>query len=227
MVEAVAAEISQDQVHEEKEAAKVVFSGTIAEGLTAGGAVVLTIVGLIGAFPQLLLSISVIALGVALLFVGAAISAKFYDLISETTENKVQVAELSGGAAAESLAGIFAIILGILAVLRLQPMYLIPAAIILTGGCLVLGAGANARVTSLRIAKPERHPVAREVARQAALSATGFQILIGLAAITLGILALNNIAPQILSLVAVLGMSGSILLSGSALAGRMMTQFHF
>jgi hypothetical protein len=227
MDDAVATQLSDERMHEEKETAKVIFSGTLAEGLVAGGAVILSIIGLIGAMEQTLLSVSVIALGAALLFEGAAISARFYELVSETTKDKIGMAELSAGTAAESLAGIFTIVLGILAIIGLRPLLLIPAAIIMTGGCLILGAGANARLTSLRIAKPEQHYLVREIARQAALSTTGFQVLVGMGAITLGILALADVEPLTLSLVAVLGISGSILLSGSALAGRMFSIFRF
>ena len=135
------------------------------------------------------------------------------------------MAELGGGTSAESLAGIVGIVLGILSLLGLFPLYLIPAAIIAIGGCAILGAGLNVRLNAMRTSISEQHPLAREIAREAVLAATGLQVLVGIGAITLGILALTGIQPMTLSLVGILGLSGSIFFSSSAIAGRMSTMF--
>ena len=215
----------KDLTASERKTAQLLFSGSMAEGLVAGVAAVLAIIGLIGGFPTLLLSVATITLGAALLFEGASISARFYDLLAETSTSKVTAAELSSGTTAESLAGITGIALGILALVGIVPLVLIPSAAIVIGGCIILGAGANARLNALGAWKSEQHPVAREAAQQAVRAATGFQVLVGLGGITLGILALSGIEPLTLSLIAILSMSGSLLLSGSALAGRMINLF--
>ena len=152
--------ISEEEIHERK-TAQMLFSGSMAEGLVSGVAAVLAIIGLIGGFPLLLLSVATITLGAALLFEGAAISAKFYDLIAETSTSKVTAAELSSGTTAESLAGITGIALGILSLVGIVPLVLIPSAAIAIGGCIIMGAGANARIYAFGTWKREQHLVKR------------------------------------------------------------------
>ena len=216
MANAIGTQISQEQIHEEKRTAD----------LLSGGAVVLAIIGLVGAFPGLLLSISVIGLGGALLLEGASISARFYNLLSETAKDKFSIAELGLGTTAESFAGAAGVTLGILSLLRVMPIILIPSGIIVIGGCLILGAGANARLNHLGIGiRMEEHPHFRAIAREAVLASTSLQLLVGLGGITLGILALSGIEPLILSLTGVLVLSSSMLLSGSSIASRMASLF--
>jgi hypothetical protein len=219
--------VPEEQIHEEKKTAEVIFGGSVVEGLVATGAVVLSIIALTGGFPELLLAVSVIALGVALMFEGAAISLRLYNLLSETARNNFTMAELGLGTTVETIAGIFAAALGVLSILQIHPMILIPAAIILVGASLILGAGANARINAIRVRKTEEHPFAQEVTRQIVWASTEIQVLIGVGAITLGILSLCSVAPMILSLVAILGMAGSILLSGTAISSRMLAVFGY
>ena len=142
MAEHEVQQVSQE-TQEEKKTAEVLFGGSLAETLVAAGAVVLAIIGLVGAFPTLLLSIAAIALGSALLFDGAAFSARFTNLLQETTHNRAESAELSSGTSAESIGGIVGIALGILALLNIFPMVLVPAAVIVFGAALILGAGGG------------------------------------------------------------------------------------
>jgi hypothetical protein len=56
---------------------------------------------------------------------------------------------------------------------------------------------------------------------QEALSAASFtQVVVGMGAVILGVLAVIGISPMILSLVAMLAVGGSAVLSGGALFGR-------
>ncbi len=52
------------------------------------------------------------------------------------------------------------------------------------------------------------------------------QVLVGIGAIILGILALIGFATQVLNLIAMLALGCSTLLSGSAVASRVLTAFH-
>ena len=56
--------------------------------------------------------------------------------------------------------------------------------------------------------------------REIAVAASGTQMLIGVTAIVLGILALIGVDPLTLSLVGLLAVGASILFSGSAVSGR-------
>jgi hypothetical protein len=220
-------QISQE---EEKRTAEVLFGGSLAETLVAAGAVVLAIIGLVGAFPTLLLSIAAIALGSALLFDGAAFSARFANLLRETTHNRIESTELSTGTSAESVGGVIGIALGILSLLGIYPMILIPSAIIVFGATLILGAGANARLNALHIRNGNHHPhhpLLDEVTHEAVTAATGLQLLVGLGAVTLGIIALSGTLALHLSLIAVLAVGGAMLFSGSSLSTRMIGIFKF
>lgn len=218
-------------VHEEHPEARrrtieALFAGTLVGGLVAAGAATLAIIGLAGLFPGLLLSIATIGVGAAFLFEGAAIVARLSDLLYEVSEGKSEVAEIGAGTTGETLAGLAGVTLGILAILGVIPGVLIPCAVIIFGAALILGAGANMRINELTMAYRQEHPMARHIAREAVKGTTGLQVLAGLGAITLGILALSNIEPLTLSLVAVLGVSVAFLLTDTAVAGRMMTVFH-
>ena len=214
-----------EHIREEKKTAEVLFGGVTGEVLLAAGAVVLTIIALTGRMPEILLAVGVIALGAALVFESAAISLRIYNLLNETAKSRFGMAELGIGTTVESITGIAAIVLGVLAIFRLHPMVLIPAAIIVIGACLILEAGANARINALRVEKPEEHPYLEEITRQSVWATTEIQAIVGIGGVTLGILSLCGVFPMTLNLIAVLGMSAAAFLSGTALSGRMLKVF--
>jgi hypothetical protein len=200
---------------------EVALGGTATSGLIAAGAAVLAIIGLAGIFPSWLVAISAIVLGASFLFEGGAIVARRSALLQETTEGRVQSAELGAGITGETLAGLGGITLGILSLAGIVPAVLLPCAVIVFGGAMVIGSGANVRINDLALAYRQEHPVARRLAREAVVATTGLQALVGLGAITLGIISLVGIAPLILSLVAVLGVGATFMLSNAAIASRM------
>ncbi len=212
-------------LREEKRTGEFLFGGSVVEGLVAIGAGVLAIVALVGTFPLLLLSVAVIVTGAALLSEGATITARFRSLLHEFAHDRFSIAELGIGTTVESAGGVAAITLGILSLLHVYPMILIPAAIIAVGGSLILGAGTNARIDAIRIPYAQRHPIVAEITRETVLAATGIQMLVGMGAVTLGVLALCGIFPMTLSLVAVLAIASATLFSGSSLAGRAFEMF--
>lgn len=215
----------QEQAVEARRTAEVVMGGSLAEAVIGGGAVILAIVGLAGGMPMLLVGIATIAVGAALMFKGASLATRFSDILNETSEGRLDMAELGAGTTTESVGGAAGITLGILAVLNVVPLMLVSVAVILFGGTVILGAGADARLNHLRVYHSEKNPLAQMVAREAVSSATVVQLMIGLSAVVLGILALLNIQSMTLVFVALLGISAAVLLSGSALSGRMLTTF--
>ncbi len=214
-----------EHIREEKRTAEVIFGGVASEVILAGATVVLSIIALTGRMPEVLLAVSTIAIGAALVFESAAISLRLYNLLRETAKDRFGMAELGIGTTVESISGIVAIVLGVLAILRLHPMVLIPAAIITVGASLILEAGANDRINSLRIEKKEHHPYLEEITRQSVWATTALQSIAGIGGVALGVLALCNVTPMMLSLIAILGMSGAAFLSGTALSGRMLKVF--
>ena len=197
--------------------------GGVAEAIAAIAAVVLSIVGLAGGTPGYMLTIAIIALGASFLFEGAAVAARYSTLLSETHEH--QHAEVGSGIAAEAVAGVAGIALGILALLGISPLTLAAIAVIVFGGAMLLGGGAHARLNALRPAYAAGD-VTQRVAQEAVFVTSGGQILIGIGAIVLGILALLGMSPLMLALIATLGIGGSMLLSGTAIGTRMLSVLH-
>ena len=198
--------------------------GTSVAGRIAGiAAVAISIIGLAHLFPEILVSIATLAVGVALLFEGGAVAARFSGLIQEmeTPEDGVRW----GGMTAEFLAGATGIALGILALLHLAPMVLVPIAAIVYGCALILDSGVNNRLSALEARKNGIRGWKATVARESASATSNIHVLVGLTAVTLGILALVGFAPMVLSLVAMLGIGGASLLSGYMFGSRVQSVF--
>ncbi len=197
----------------------------MAETIGGAGAVVLAILALAGLLPAYLAAIATIAVGAALLFEGAAVAGRYRDLLKRVSENEIQATELGGGVSAESLGGLAGIALGILALLGVAPMALMSVAMIVLGGALLLSAGATSRLNHLQMRK-NTSPMAQMVAREAVSTAAGTQVLAGAGAIVLGILAVQGIAALVLVDVAALALGASVLLSGTALGGKMIAALY-
>jgi hypothetical protein len=210
-----------EREREEKQSAKVVAGGSITEALAGLAAAALAIIGLAGILPGYLAAIATIAVGVALLAQGAAVAARWSRLVAETPGYEWDPrTELGSGMTGEILGGAAALVLGILALVGVAPFILIPVALLTIGGAMLLGTGTTAdlgRAPGLGAA-----PRLERTTREISMAASGTQLLIGIAAIVLGILALIGFDPLVLSLVGLLATGASILFSGSAVSSRMV-----
>lgn len=205
----------QDVMGREQETTmSVVGGGSIAEAIGGAGAVVLTILGLVGLRAQDMAAIAAIAVGVALVLEGTAIAARFSDLISQAGKNLSDTAKLGAGMGAEFLGGVAGAILGVLAILDIVPMTLVATAVIVFGATLLLSSGVTYRVDLLASKLGETALSGTHIL--AAIVASGVQVLVGVAAIALGIIALIDVSPMILALVGLLIVGTSIVISGSA-----------
>ncbi|MFB6351665.1 MAG: hypothetical protein ABEN55_17760 [Bradymonadaceae bacterium] len=142
--------------------------------------------------------------------------------MDQAVESRSEKAALTGGVSTEVIGGIGGIVLGILALLAIQPMVLIPAATIAMGGAAFFGAGATEEMKDISFEQAGASRQSRHRASQGIAGAAGFQVFIGMAAAALGILALAGLAPLTLSLVAILSLGTSELISGAAVGGHMM-----
>lgn len=215
--------ITEEHLQEERRTIETLLGGTVGGGIIAIAGVVLAIIGLAGVYPQWLLAVATIAVGISFLIEGAAIASRLSELVHESTRGRVEMGELGSGVTGETLAGIAGIVLGVLGALNVYPAILLPVAAIVYGAGLILGAGANVRINELIVVHREDEARARYAVRQAVLAMTGLQVFIGLAAATLGIIALASSYPITLSLVAMLAVSGAFVLSDGAIAGRLLT----
>lgn len=212
----------------EKEAEKkslfAIMSGSFAEGIAGIAASIIAIVGLSGMMPERMLFISTIAVGAALLFQGVAVAVRFSHLVSETSKSKLDVAELGLGMSAESIGGAVGVVLGIL--FFTTNLIVLPAiASIIFGISVIFGSGLTIRLNSLEIRRSGENEFMKELAHQAVWAVVGIQMVLGLTAVTLGIISLAGINPMILSLVAMLCVGISDFLSGTAIGSRIMSVF--
>lgn len=205
-------------------AAKVEATGSFAEGVLGAGAATVAILGLLEIFPLLLASIAVIAIGAALFLHGGAMSMRYSRLAQLTTENKFEGNELGTGMTVETIGGIAGIALGILALIGILPMVLIASAIVVFGVTLIMGAGGMDRMNTLvsGIWESDR---ARRVAYDASQAGMSVQVLVGLGAVTLGILSLIGVAPLTLALVALLSLGAADFLTGTTAGASLSKAF--
>ncbi len=206
-----------------REEERYMKGGSLAEGIAGGAGVALSIIGLASILPHYMIPISTIALGISFVYEGGAVAKRFTRLLGETKKGWFDVSGLGTGLTAEVVGGIAGIILGILTLLNVSPMVLMPAAAIVFGGTLVFSSGISARLDELLIGRMGEDAVFKDVAREAVAASAGVSLLFGVAAITLGILAIVGLSPAILNLVALLGVGLSNLLSGSAISTRILS----
>jgi hypothetical protein len=208
--------------HREERAVRAIEGGSMTEAVGGAAAIVLAILGLIGVLPEVMASIATIAVGVALLTIGGVIAARYARAIGPAESPTIR-REITGGMGMEALAGVATVVLGILALLRIAPITLLAVATIVLGAAMLMASGAMARLESLARTEPlgAEHPKTHDVV----YAATGSEVLVGVGAVVLGILALSGHAPLTLVLVALLSIGASVLVSGSALAARFFESF--
>ena len=201
---------------EEAKSMYAMAGGSATEALLGAGVVVLSILGLLNILPQYMASVSVIALGAALLVGGGALAARFSRAVS-AAERSTAAEAVQGGVAIQALAGVAAVVLGILALLGTMPATLLAISLIAIGGGVLLSGSAIAQVNSM---------IARMSGRsEAMIGVAGIDVIVGLGAIVLGILVLAGFNPATLILIGTLSLGAGLLLSGSALAGRAISMF--
>jgi hypothetical protein len=180
------------------------------EAATAAAAAVLCIIGLSGRATMLLVAITTIVLGVALLIEGGGLVARQRHYLSfgeprDAFQGQAERhVEHMGRTSAESIAGISGIVLGILSLFRVAPHFLLPISLIIFGAGMLMGTSMSTRGGV----------------------AGGGHGLIGVAAVVLGILALVGVSPTALILVGFLAVSFALIFSGTFLGARLLGPHH-
>jgi len=195
--------------------------GSFTEGIGGAGAVVLAILGLIGVLPAPLAAIAAIAIGLSLAIGGGSVASQYSRLLVKTEPRPVAQV-VAAGMSMEALCGLAGVVLGILALLHVNELILLPSSLLVFGGALLMASIATARINDVRI---RLAPVeeTHELAQDAVYAASGSEVLIGAAAVVLGILALSGFDPLTMTLVGLLSVGASVLLSGMSMAGRMIS----
>lgn len=195
-------------------AARVIEGGVGLEAAAGAATVALAILALAGVVPADLMAIAVIVGGAGLLIRGASVGSRIRRLMARTRDQLEEV-ELVTGIGAEAVAGIGGVVLGILALIGLDPGVLVAAAVVAFGAALFIGAGSK-RATTAALRSSDS-----STARVVAEGDAGAEILIGLGVAVLGILALISVGPAAtLSLVGLLALGGGMLLDGVPILGQ-------
>jgi hypothetical protein len=211
--------IQPSEIHENE---VVVMGGWLAEAIAGAGAIVLSILGLAGIFPSILLPASIIALGSAFVLQSSSIGSRFNWVLRETTNSAFETGEVGVGMTTEFVGGVAGIALGVLSLLGLVPDVLMPIGVLVFGLTLLLGVGVQTRLNHMEADCDETHHMIRRIAREAVSAASGIQILFGLGAVTLGILSLIQVfVPAVLTLIAILAVGGATFFSGVTVSARM------
>lgn len=196
--------------------------GGFVDALGGIAAIVLAIIGLSGVKPEVLVSISTIVFGAALLIQGGAMLSEFAQ-IEATPETAI--APGGGGISGLFLVGVAGIVLGVLALLGLHAAVLTAVAVIAFGVALLTSSsGVWQLLTSRSVAmRFQTHsPMVRVVASEVAAGSAGLQAMAGLTVIVLGLLAVCGIYTGPLTLIALLVAGASVLLTGTTLSGTMI-----
>jgi hypothetical protein len=192
------------------EAAREVETGSLGETIAGTGAVVLAILGIIGLLPGVLDAIAVIAAGFSVLVGSAALGARATRLVGERVKSN---REIGGGLGLAAMAGVAGIVLGILALLDVSRLGLLSIAPIVLGAGMLVASAAMARFEQF---------VRIERGTEAVYVASGAEVLVGVGAVVLGILALTGVAPMTLSLIGILGVGAAALMSGTSVAWQVL-----
>ena len=202
--------------------------GGLVDAIGGVATIVLAVIALSGINQPMLGAIATIVFGAALLIQGGTMLTEYTKLIFPP--GAVDPAEEmvgGGGISALFLVGAAGIVLGVLALLNIDPQTLVAAAIIAFGTALLMSSNSvwhlyRAKQSLQRVGLPQTHSGGEILAGEMASSSAALQCLAGLAAIVLGILAVTGINSMVLTLVALLVLGATVLLTGSALSSTVM-----
>lgn len=208
---------------QETRAAEMMEVGSVGEAVGGAAALVLAILGLLGLLPVTLAAIAAIALGAGLLVAGAAMSRRYSRGMPPATLSRARQ-EIVGALGMQAIAGIAAVVLGVLALLGVDPLILLGVSVLVLGAALLAGGSGMARLA--RSARWLRGEPGRLGDAEGWYPATGWwEAEIGVGAVVLGILALTGHDPMALTLVALLSVGAALLVGGSLLTARLFSYF--
>jgi hypothetical protein len=157
-------------------------------------------------------AIATIVIGAAILLEGGAFGAGSF-----ASRTATEAAAFEGGVSTMFLGGVAGIVLGILALLGIAQMTLLSVAVLVFGATFLLSG------PSVSSAVYEGAAQGTTAVREVGSAGAGGHVLVGLAAIVLGILALIGISQLTLILVALLTLGAGALFSGSAVGARSLS----
>lgn len=200
--------------------------GGLADAIGGIATIVLAIVALTGTHPEVILPIAVIVFGAALLIQGGTLLSEYDSTMSPAGAAGASPEQFGGvgGLSTLFLVGVAGIVLGILALLGIATSTLCAISAIAFGTALLLSSNAVRHLSMLPTSYRTQAPRAGAelLAGEMASSSASVQMLAGLAAVVLGVLAVAGVNQTVLTLAALIVLGSAIILTGSALTGLIM-----
>lgn len=200
--------------------------GLLTEGAAGIATIVLGVIALAGISAGLLASIITIIIGVGLM-VQAFNAAAEASRVGDASETAVATAGRGTGLGGEVMidvaAGVAGVILGILGLVGVNAPHLVPAALIVFGGALILSGAVAAQGGTTMATTGSGTPV--QVTHQGSAAMSGLEILVGFAAVILGILSLILEASWVLPLVGLIAVGAALLMVSATFSGAVVRLF--
>ena len=219
--------MSTSTTYSESPAAEAAAYGGLVDAVGGIATAVLAIVALAGYQPGVLAAIAVIVFGAALMMQGGMMLSEYGSIIFPVgSTGATRVQDFSGGGLpAMLLVGAAGIVLGVLALPGIESAPLTAIAIIAFGSALLLSSNSVRHLYQLQAAAARAggpRMGGMFLAGEMASGSAGVQLLAGLAAIVLGILAVSGIRPEVLDLSALLVLGVTVIMTGSTLSGMVL-----
>jgi hypothetical protein len=189
--------------------------GLLTEGAAGIAAIVLAIIALAGISAAALGSITAIIIGVGLMvqaFNAAAEVSREFSAGEAAVAAAGRGVELGGEVMIDIAAGLAGIVLGILGLVGVNAPQLIPAALIVFGGALILSGAIAAQGRASTTTTASGAPVAM----------SGLQMLVGFAAAILGILSLISASSWVLVLAGFIVVGAALLIVSATFSGAVV-----
>jgi hypothetical protein len=196
--------------------------GPLTEGAAGIAVIVLAILALAAVSPGLLTAIATIVVGVGL-FIEATSTGIEYSRSTSAVQTDVEVAQLGADVSVEMLAGIVGVVLGVLALIgAATAMSLLPAALIVFGGALILAGMSATRIGQISATESAGPNITW---RSDLAPSRGLQVLIGVSAVVLGILAYVLPTGGVLLVVGLLAVGAALLATSANFTRSFMNMF--
>jgi len=195
--------------------------GGLVDAVGGIATVVLAIIALAGIREDVLMPIAVIVFGAALLIQGGAMLSEFAQVsLPVSFANSEQFG--AGNLSTMFLVGAAGIVLGVLALVGIAAAELIAVSVIAFGAALLLSSNSVRHlymVRSTAMRSTDLNDGTQLLAGEMASGSAGVQLVAGLAAIVLGILAVTGAHAEVLIPSALIVLGATVVLSGSTLSG--------
>jgi len=211
----------EEEAPEPRRVGQVARGGSAAAALLGGAGAILALLALVSVAPQTMLSLAIMAAGLSVLMIGTSQATK--SVYTVEGERMPLAVPMMSSISMAVMGGFGTFLLGLLTLINVASAVLPAVALLVIGSTLLLSSNIGMRVRNV-FSRSDRR-MAR--ISQAALVLSG---LIALGATTLGVLALANLAPGMLTSIGFIGAGVVAFIMGGTLglAGRrwMTTEEH-